>query len=462
MSERPPPGGELPESSVYWSSFAKPGQQLTQYSIGDLHAHLRLVELSRGLAWLGGMSATLWEQGEPVRWIENEAFSEWQFAFIAQELVRVGSDFGPLRLDEGSVAARAMDLANGLLDYFQVQRVGASAPERLNLARSFRYRTANEQYPSQAKRAYWIPRALSIFEHLARSERRAGEPDLNAEFEARYGLSVLEFVRIGFAVMTWITQVQPNFFTENLTGSQAAPLRGLLTGDRLGAFLRAASWTVDQFRAHVQAQGRAPKGLERYLVNPLLRRPIVRTPLGYVVPSIWMLVQRLTSGIYFDFHEPRAGNTAEIKGYGALVGRLFEAHVGQELACYFAEGELFPERKYQVGREEWRSPDFTIVEGASATLVECKTSRVTKQEREQARIPTIRKRLNQEIIPAIHRLQVKAEHIRQRHRGLDAWPKLDEFEFVIVTLDPWWPESLMRELIHEALAGPLSRAFATT
>jgi len=54
------------------------------------------------------MSATLWEGGEPVRWIENEAFSEWQFAFIAQELVRVGSDFGPLRLDEGSVAAEAM------------------------------------------------------------------------------------------------------------------------------------------------------------------------------------------------------------------------------------------------------------------------------------------------------------------------------------------------------------------
>ena len=86
----------------------KPGQQLTQYSIGDLHAHLRLIELSRGLAWLGSMSATLWEGGEPVRWIENEAFSEWQFAFIAQELVRVGSDFGPLRLDEGSVAAEAM------------------------------------------------------------------------------------------------------------------------------------------------------------------------------------------------------------------------------------------------------------------------------------------------------------------------------------------------------------------
>ncbi len=64
----------------------------------------------------------------------------------------------------------------------------------------------------------------------------------------------------------------------------------------------------------------------------------------------------------------------------------------------------------------------------------------------------IRRRLREEIIPAIRRLPQKADHIRRRVDRLRAWPEVDDFEYVIVTLDPWWPEALTRELIAEELA----------
>jgi hypothetical protein len=140
-----------------------------------------------------------------------------------------------------------------------------------------------------------------------------------------------------------------------------------------------------------------------------------------------------------------------IQNFTSLIGRAFEAHVGAELACHFGSNELLPEPTYLGGAR--RGPDWTLVEGRAATLFECKTSRLTKTERERADIPTIKRRLRQDIIPTIKLLPQKVEHIRSRVSGLQGWPEIKDVECVIVTLEPWWPEALTRDLIAEELAG---------
>jgi hypothetical protein len=125
--------------------------------------------------------------------------------------------------------------------------------------------------------------------------------------------------------------------------------------------------------------------------------------------------------------------------------------VGDELAEHFGVGELWPEHVYGGGG--LRGPDWTVVEGRHATVFECKTSRLTLDEREAARISDIRARLRKDIVPALQRLPDKIEHLRRRNRGLEQWPEIDEVECVIVTLEPWWPETVTRELIREELRG---------
>ena len=71
-----------------------------QYGIEDLHTYLRRFQLSRGLAHRGYLSADLWRQQPPFRYVENQAFSEWQVGFVAQELIRVGSNLAPLLLED--------------------------------------------------------------------------------------------------------------------------------------------------------------------------------------------------------------------------------------------------------------------------------------------------------------------------------------------------------------------------
>ena len=100
-----------------------------------------------------------------------------------------------------------------------------------------------------------------------------------------------------------------------------------------------------------------------------------------------------------------------------------------------------------------RGPDWTLLEGRQATLFECKTTRLTRVEREDSRIPDVRERLRQDIIDALLKLPTKIKHIRRRVSGFEDWPEIEDLECVIVTLEPWWPEMLTRETIDTELKG---------
>jgi len=133
------------------------------------------------------------------------------------------------------------------------------------------------------------------------------------------------------------------------------------------------------------------------------------------------------------------------------LGKVFEQHVGLELGYHFNPNVLRAEQPYLSG--QLATADWTLIEGRRATLFECKTTRLNKKDRERGDIQAIRRKLHEDIIPAINRLPKKASDLKQHASGLEGWPDVDEFEFVIVTLDPWWPEVITRQIIAEELAG---------
>jgi len=230
----------------------------------------------------------------------------------------------------------------------------------------------------------------------------------------------------------------------------AERLPDVLTRRKIEAALRLLARDVQGHRAELTRRGAPAPGLERYAVNVLARRPLVAVPGGYVAPSLWLLVQRFTSGVFFDFLEPREGSRKQIQAFTSLFGRAFERYVGEELAAHFGPGELWPEPEYSGHK----GPDWTIVEGRQATVIECKTSRLTLEEREAARVGDIRARLRKEIVDALKKLPGKLEQLqRRKDPALKDWPEIDDVECVIVTLEPWWPDRVTRELIAEELRG---------
>lgn len=290
-----------------------------------------------------------------------------------------------------------------------------------------------------------------MFQLLSETVPQPDEKDLGVAFKERYGIGILDFMRIGFAIFSIVCGGRTEFSAWELNAHAVPALAQLLTRENVEAFLRCCSLNIDQFRRELATTRDPAAGLEHASFNPLFRHPIVQVGNRYIAPSTGLLVQAFTSGIYYALLDDFLGDRTKVTGYTSMVGRIFEQYVGEELSSFLTGKELRPAVRYGAG---WDGPDWTIIEGNRAVLIECKSGRLSKAERERGDIAAVRARLKEKggIIEAIAKLPEKTRHIREHAKGLEDWPDISEFEFVIVTLDPWWTETVMRVVIDEELA----------
>ena len=421
---------------------------MRQYRIGELHQFLADFDVASALSYLSTLSVELWKNRRPV-YKEGEAFTEWQCAFLAQELMRVGAlqDGAPFQV--GGADVRAMHLANGLEDYFQINDSG-DEQEATSLRLAFLIRSANEQFIFQVDRSNLLARHLSLYDVLP---RELATIDLPGEFLQRYALTIRDFMAIGFVVFTLLVELKkPIFSLDVFLEGTTGRLKDVVTKEAMQRFAGATSRAIESFRTRLEELGVPPPGLEKDWLNVLWRCPLVNLGDSYTVPSVGMLLQRFTAGLYFDFLDVREGDGKRVNELTSDIGRIFERHVGAELGEHFNQDELFAETEYYVGKQKWDGPDWTLIEGTKATLFECKSLRTTKAIAEYGNPETVVAKLKS-VTDAIARFQTKAEHIKDKLGPMAAWPTVDDFEFVIVTLDPWWPELLVKQLINNKLAG---------
>ncbi|MBV8084649.1 MAG: hypothetical protein JO247_07515, partial [Chloroflexi bacterium] len=431
---------------------------LRQYSVGEVQEYLREFRLSTSLSHLGIISVRLWTgNGTEYHGEDSVLFTQWQCDFLARELLRVGSEQATGDLGQNEADVEAMRRANGLQDAFQMPSKGNSVGN-YEAGLSFIVRTAFEQFPSQSKREYLLPRYLSMFQSLSATVLQSHEPNLADLFESLYGLPLLEFLTIGIGLLgLLVDQPTGQFSAGQLYNHKIPHLANVMTRQKVQAFLGVLSRTVDEFRVELAKLGEPPAGRERSWFNPLWRWPIVALDgEQYLAPSVWLLVQSMTACIYYALQDHFVGDASNqrITGYTSLVGRIFEAHVGAELAAHYDQDHLLAEPIYnRRKKEEVKGPDWTIVDGKRAVLIECKKNSLTLEQRQQGDVPALKAWLRKDVIPAIQKLPQKAQDIEQHVQGLEDWPALLDFEFMIVTLEPCWPEGAIRELIAEELRG---------
>lgn len=424
-----------------------------QYRVSELHAHLKRLGLAQLLANLSHISAGLWEKQKASEYAGDEMVSQWQLAFIAQEAIRVRSRIPELSIPDRTAILTAMEMANGLPDRFQMLP-SVSTQGNLESRLAFLVRTAYQQFWYRAATRHLLSRYLSIYQLLKTRPDSPTDLDLGKSYEDAYGLTITDFMRIGFAVYVLASVEKRPFTPDILTQTQVEPIREVLTEKNVKSFLAATALSVEGFRMELAVAGAPPPGLEQYWFNPLRRRPILETSLGYMVPCVPLLFRRITEGIYFDFLELHAGKRKEINEFTRVVGRRFEGYVGEALASHFARDvELHPEPKYRTPQGEVAGFDWTIIEERKATFIECKTSRLTKNEWMRAEISDVSGRLRKDIVESLMQFPKRIEAVRQRLGEMQNWPEIEDYEVVIVTMEPWWPEPIMKALIDAQLQG---------
>ncbi|MGW0252113.1 hypothetical protein ACWDYH_36365 [Nocardia goodfellowii] len=116
-------------------------------------------------------------------------------------------------------------------------------------------------------------------------------------------------------------------------------------------------------------------GHELWVSNPLLGRPMIRRPDGYLAPVVPYMLNKVTPlGMYFT------GVQVFGNRFPQLVGNSFEKLVGRHLQLLAPLGaQIHPEVTY--GHENKRTCDWIVVLASMVLLVECKGMRSLESAR---------------------------------------------------------------------------------
>ena len=288
--------------------------------------------------------------------VVNTAVSPWGLAFIARTSLLRSTDRRQRELTEE--AFNQLIHMHGNLDevLFQDEDVD-----------SFLFRTAWEQFPLQEGYARLIPRTLMM---LVDANEELGDPlDLKATWPKTSGLTLEQFIRVGFAYLAGLSK----FTSVSRHFAASGVFAGVVTEEECEAFLRMTSATYEEFR-NLSKPFRGDELFVRTEFNVLTQRPLIVVGDELVASVPKLLLHRFTKGVVYDLKEHFEGKNRN--RFSEYFGRLFEQYCGDLLYRAFGTNHrIIQEPVY--GKPEKLGPDWIVIDGDCAMLFECRTSGFT-------------------------------------------------------------------------------------
>ena len=287
-------------------------------------------------------------------------------------------------------------------------------------------------------------RSLILYEELP--PKLAGRPgvprfDLPAAFEELNGVPVMEFLKVGY--MTWAAAGSGNQLGFSRSYFERARAQGILLppdGEVLRVLDR-ISTTQERFVSEHDRLKNADRRFAMYDFNPLLSYPVVRpfeserAPRAeedaLVVPLPDLLLSRLSVGVY---HQMLNRHKEEFTRY---FGHLFGEYVGMVLQNSVPPGALVSEDEIRqtYPAKRGKVPDWAVVDGSTAVLVECKATRFNRIALATGDESEVDKSLKQ-VLKGLGQLHEFAEACRAKRPGLERFHGCTEFKPVLSTPEP--------------------------
>lgn len=287
-------------------------------------------------------------------------------------------------------------------------------------------------------------RSLILYEELPL--KLSGRPnvpqfDLPAAFEGLNGVSPTDFVKVGF--MAWAATNSGNQLGISRSYFDRARAQGIdlpSDGEILDVLGQLAT-TQEGFVTEYEERKNADRRFAMYDFNPLVSYPLVR-PFGaeripqaeedaLVAPLPDLLLSRLSVGVYYQLFNRYK------EEFSRYFGHLFGEYVGVVLRHSVPPGtsvseedirKTYPEKKGKV-------PDWAVVDGTTAVLVECKATRFTRKALSMGDEDAANEGLKQ-VVKGLKQMDQFAEACRARRPGLERFHGCTAFKYVLTTPEP--------------------------
>lgn len=425
------------------------------FTVADVQKHLKRFAIAEGLQVMNRLSRRLClEQPTPgmvgVEISEEYTITEWDLAFIAKELILCSNDHRSGRLNKDAEAVRhALFLVSNMRDPVLRGEGGITNKQGL-------YSLVRIAYQQFRHQGWWqdaLPRTYLLYEKTWR--RMPSGFDLEQASLEVLGVPVTTFLALG-TVLYGLAGAKTFASFLPVAVSNIDPmlegLKCLITEDIVRNLWPRVASDYAGFREIWEKRREHDSSYARFEFNPLEVRPVILTqqPVRCIVPSLSSLLLRFTDGIYHDFfnHYDRLGDPGT---FTIPFGGVFQEYVGWQLRTHYGDGPVISDRLYRIGRQEWRGPDWIVVEGDRAILIECKAARLKLPGKVTGDEAAIEDDVRNKLVPAIAKFPKKIAHLRSRP---DVYPELRDvtrFYPVVVTLDPWWPAESFHQTINEEL-----------
>ncbi|MER9504696.1 hypothetical protein [Mesorhizobium sp. M0579] len=264
-----------------------------------------------------------------------------------------------------------------------------------------------------------IRRTLFIYAH----------EDAKGYFEAKNGFTIDDLTLMGVG-LTFEFMLKPWLMapTYDILASRKEALARVLAAVSLS--IPAARKTAVALRNEMIA---ATKGnlLTAHRPSILRQHPLIQKADGaYIAPIPELLIQRATSGLYYDF----IGDDAQ--GIRQQAAKRFELYV-QELIPAYVEGvQCLEEQEIGLKRSRFLTPDVLVLSGDRITVViECKATKNTFSAQFAADLAVGAKRGINELAKGV--FQVWRFFAAVRRGVYTEHPVADELHGMVVTMDDW-------------------------
>ena len=303
-------------------------------------------------------------------------------------------------------------------------------------------RLAYMQFPFQEGIHNLLPRHLLIY---LNSKVESPPIDLDSVFHKNFGLHIIDYMTIGLAY--YISSLHhmhfPRSFIEN---TKIRSLRKYVAPENVDNFISRATTDFRAFRDLCMREVTDyPKG-GTYRFNPLFDRPIIiRKDRRFCIPVPMLVPYVVTKGLYYDFLDLFSG-VGDNNPFCEWFGHAFEQYVGLLLKDTFGEKNVFSEPVY--GKEHKRGPDWTVINGNSAIVFECRSGRLNKKAKVYGEYEDISGLIDRNIIAPLVKIPNKIKDVKDGLTSIPCSKDMESFP-CIVTYEPLYSTELFIDMIKQ-------------
>lgn len=300
-------------------------------------------------------------------------------------------------------------------------------------------RLAYSQLPFEVSEFSQFSRPILLYHEIPNSlVGKAGIPkfDINEEFLSLNGVSIHEFINIGFAASAFAK----DNFAISLNKFEEVRSQGISLPDDKAISQVVHQLAGDQVKIKTLYDKRknTDRRFRMYDFNPLQTYPLIFPckSKGFgnfgqdvmCAPVPGLIDERMSLGIYYQLYNKFGNNFSNYFGY--VLEEYLKLILNNSI-----NSENFIDIRDLGNHRESKSPDYAIIDGSVAIVLECKATKFNLLAKTISSEEEINKSLKQQVKKGLIQLDTFIEACKDRASNLDEFHECSTFMPVLVTFE---------------------------